>query len=137
MRRVVRPGGMAAAYAWDVLGGGFPLNALQEEMRALGARPPSPPSAAASRMEAMRQLWTDAGFEAIETREIVVQRTFADFDDLWETSRLGTSVGPSLAAMSAADIERLRARLRERFPADAAGRITYSARANAVKGVAR
>ena len=36
--------------------------------------------------------------------------------------------------MAAADVETLKTRVRARMPADAAGRIIYSARANAVKG---
>jgi len=36
-------------------------------------------------MEALRDLWTGAGLEAVETREITVHRTFADFDDFWMT----------------------------------------------------
>jgi hypothetical protein len=67
-------------------------------------------------------------------REITVQRTFADFDDFWKTSTISGGIGPTLAAMPAGDVERLRSRLRARLPADAAGRITYSARANATKG---
>ena len=56
MVRVVRPGGMVAAYAWDMLGGGFPFAPLQAEVRALGITPPQPPSAAISRMDALRDL---------------------------------------------------------------------------------
>src|SRR5262245_7917227 len=123
MVRVVSPGGTVAAYAWDMLGGGFPLDAMQAEMRALGVTPPLPPSVGASRIDAMRALWTSAGLEAVETREITVHRTFADFDDLWTTSQLGASVGPTIAAMAASDVELLKARLRARLPADAAGRI--------------
>lgn len=44
------------------------------------------------------------------------------------------SVTAALAAMSSADVERLKARVRDKLPMDAAGRITYGARANAVKG---
>jgi SAM-dependent methyltransferase len=134
MVRVVCPGGTVAAYAWDMLGGGFPLDAMQVEMRALGVTPPLPPSVGASRIDAMRDLWTGAGLDAVETREITVQRTFADFDDLWTTSQTGASVGPTIAAMASGDVELLKARMRARLPADATGRITYSARANAVKG---
>jgi hypothetical protein len=36
--------------------------------------------------------------------------------------------------MAPSDISGLEARMRGRLPVDAAGRITYSARANAVKG---
>jgi len=134
MVRVVCPGGTVAAYAWDMLGGGNPLDTMLVEMRAMGVTPPLPPSVGASRMDAMRDLWTGAGLEAVETREITVQRTFADFDDLWSTSKMGASVGPTIAAMASGDVELLKTRMRARLPADSTGRITYSARANAVKG---
>jgi hypothetical protein len=46
----------------------------------------------------------------------------------------GASVGPKLAAMTAEDIALLKARMRVLLPPDTSGLITYSARANAVKG---
>ena len=137
MARVVRPGGIIATYAWDLIGGGFPLDPIQDEMRALGMKVPLPPSAAASRMDAMRDLWAGAGLEAIETREIAVQRSFADFDEFWTTSVTGATVAQTIAATSPADLATLKARVRARLPGDAAGRITYGARANAIKGRVR
>jgi SAM-dependent methyltransferase len=134
MARVVCPGGTVAAYAWDMCGGGSPYEALQVEMRAMGVAVPVPPSPRASRIDVLRDLWTGAGLDAVETREITVQRTFADFDDYWTTILGGSSVGPQLAAMVPEDIALLKARMHARLRADAAGRITYSARANAVKG---
>jgi SAM-dependent methyltransferase len=134
MVRVVCPGGTVTAYAWDLLGGGFPWDAMRVELRALGATPPQSPSASASRIDAMQDLWTGAGLDAVETREITVQRTFTDFDDFWTTSLMTASIGPTIAAMAASDVELLKARMRARLPADSAGRITCSARANAVKG---
>ena len=134
MVRVVCPGGTVTAYAWDMYGGGFPYEALQVEMRAVGITVPLPPSSGASRIEAMRDLWTDAGLHDVDTREITVQRTFADFDDYWTTILMGPNVGPKAAAMAAEDLARLKSRVSERLPADATDRITYSARANAVKG---
>ena len=134
MARVVCPGGAVTAYAWDMFGGGFPYEALHDEMRALGVAVPEPPSPGASRIDAMRDLWTGAGLESVETREITVQRTFADFKDYWMTILGGPSVGPQLAAMASRDLAQLSARMRARLTVEAAGRITYSARANAVKG---
>ncbi|MDT4896950.1 MAG: hypothetical protein QOH25_2027 [Acidobacteriota bacterium] len=134
MARVVCPGGTVAAYIWDMEGSGFPYEALHDEMRALGVEVPTPPSPDASRIDAMRDLWTGAGLVRVETREITVRRTFNDFDDYWTTILGGPSVGPHLAAMASRDLARLCARMRAHLPADAAGRITYSARANAVKG---
>jgi len=136
MRRVVRPGGAIAAYAWDMLNGGFPLEAINAEMRAMGMTPLLPPSAPVSRIEALHEVWTGAGLAAVETREIKVERSFADFEEYWAVSMLGSSLGPKIAAMSAADIARLKAGVRVRMPGDPAGRVTYSARANAVKGLA-
>jgi SAM-dependent methyltransferase len=135
MARVVRPGGLVCAYAWDIPGGGFPLAALVEEMRAMGIRPALPPSVDAARMDTLRGLWIDAGLQAVETREITVQRTFDDFEELWAISQLGSSAGAKIRAMPAADVARLRDGLRRRVPADSAGRITCTGRANAIKGL--
>ena len=134
MVRVVCPGGIVTAYAWDMAGGGFPYEVLQAEMRAMGVAPLVPPSPDASRIDAMRQLWIAAGLDGVETRVITVQRSFADFNDYWATILGGPSVGPKLAVMTAADIAQLKTRVRARLPAAANGQISYGARANAVKG---
>ncbi|HEY6022864.1 MAG TPA: class I SAM-dependent methyltransferase [Pseudolabrys sp.] len=134
MARVVCPGGTVATYAWDMLGGGFPQEPIRFEMRGMGLTPPVPPSSDASRIEALRDLWTNAGLEAVETRDITVQRSFVNFDEYWTINLLGSSIGPTIAAMAPGDAELLKKRVRARLPADAAGHITYSARANAVKG---
>jgi SAM-dependent methyltransferase len=134
MARVVRPGGAVSAYAWDMEGGGFPYQLLHDEMRGLGVAVPTPPSPEASRADAMRDLWAGAGLESVETREVTVRRTFADFEDYWTTVRGGPSVGPQLAGMASEKLALLKARMRAGLPADAAGRITCGARANAVKG---
>jgi ubiquinone/menaquinone biosynthesis C-methylase UbiE len=134
MVRAVRPGGTVATYMWDMLGGGFPLDPVLAEMRAMGLVPLRPPRMEASRMEALRGLWADAGLEGVETREITVQRTFANFDDFWMTKLKFPSVAPVVAEMAAGDVETLKGRVRAAMPADADGRITYGARAHAIKG---
>ena len=134
MARVVAPGGLVAAYAWDVLGGGFPSEPVHAEMRTMGITPMRPPSADASRIDALRELWAGAGLEGIETREIVVDRTFADFEDFWAVNQLGSSVKATIAAMAPGDADELKERVRKRLGADGAGPVTYTARANAIKG---
>ncbi len=134
MARVVCPGGMITAYAWDMPGGGFPYEALQSEMRQLGLAVPAPPNPDTSKMEALLDLWAGAGLKAVETREITVQRTFADFDDYWATILGGPSVRPTLAAASPEDLAHLKARMQARLSSEPSGHITYSAWANAVKG---
>jgi len=53
MVRVVRPGGIVATYVWDMVGGGFPLDPILVEMRAMGL---APPRVDASRLEALQDL---------------------------------------------------------------------------------
>lgn len=133
MVRVVRAGGLVASYAWDIPGGGFPLEPIQNELRAMGITPPLAPRSDASSMDALVELWSAAGLEAIETKEISVQRTYTDFEDFWTNSQI-SSVGPIIAAMAPRDAEYLKAQVRARLPADASGRITCNAHANAIKG---
>ena len=135
MTRVVSPGGVVAAYAWDMPGGGFPYQILHDEIRALGFGVPRTPNADVSAVAALLDLWTAAGLTAIETRQILVQRTFADFADYWTTILGGASVAATLAAMPAEDLRRLESRLRLLLPTDAGGRIVCTGRANAIKGV--
>lgn len=134
MARVVCPGGWVAAYAWDMYGGGFPYYSLQNEMQSMGITIPKPPSPAASRLDVMQELWTAVGLQQIETRSIRVQRSFANFDDYWQTVLGAPSVGPSLAQLSAAETAVLQERVRAILPTDAHGRIAYEASANAIKG---
>ena len=135
MVRVVRPGGSVSTYAWDILGGGFPYQVVQDEMATLATTPSWPPSVEASRLETMRTLWAGAGLTRIETHEITVERTFADFAAFWKIAQTGPRLAAAIAAMPAGDRETLSERLRARLPVDATGRITCSARANAIKGV--
>ncbi len=134
MARVIRPGGGACAYAWDILGGGFPYFALQDEMRRLGQQPLWPPSVEAARIEALRQAWTDAGLVDVETHELVVQRRYADFEAFWAAARKGPRIAPRLSEMPRGDADLLKERLRQRLEAAADGSITCGARANAVRG---
>jgi ubiquinone/menaquinone biosynthesis C-methylase UbiE len=134
MARVVRPGGTLATYMWDMLGGGFPLQPILAEVRAMGIAPTLPQQLEASRMERLRSLWTGAGIKAVETREITVERTFADFDDFWTTGMNSPSLKATVAGMPAGEVDRLKERVRARLSQDGGGRITCSGRANAVKG---
>jgi SAM-dependent methyltransferase len=134
MARVVKPGGLVSSYAWDVPGGGFPMEPIRAQMRAMGLTPMGPPQADASRMDVLRELWSGAGLENIETKEIVVQRTFADFETFWAINLKGASIGPTVAKMAPAEAARLKEGVRARLPAAADGRVTTGGRANAIKG---
>lgn len=135
LTRVVRPGGLVSAYAWDMPGGGFPYEPLFVEMREAGLAVPVPPNPDASRLDVLQQLWTDAGLTEIVTTAIAVSRTFADFDDYWATVHGSASVGARLAGLPSDIGARLRERLSARLQPDGAGRITCTARAHAIRGV--
>jgi SAM-dependent methyltransferase len=134
MARVVRPGGTIASYAWDIEGGGFPVEPVLAELRGMGFPPIRPPSSAASRMENLRALWTGAGLDRIETREIAVQRTFTDFDDFWTTALLGASVKATVATMTPDQLEQVKERVRKQLGAGHGKPVTLGARANAIRG---
>jgi ubiquinone/menaquinone biosynthesis C-methylase UbiE len=134
MVRVVRPGGAVATYMWDMLGGGNPLDPIMLELQAMGIEPLRPPRMDASRMEALRDLWIGAGLEDVQTHEIAVHRTFADFDDFWTSHLKSPVLGPLVAAMQSRDVDTLRSRVRARLPAGANGQMTSGARAHAVRG---
>lgn len=134
MARVVRRGGTVAAYAWDMAGGGFPYEVLLAQMRAMGQTVPAPPSPEASRLDVLRDLWAGAGLDTIETREITVERSFADFEDYWEIVQGAPSAGSTLSRMVPEDRERLKAGVRARIAADGAAPLVCSARANAIRG---
>lgn len=133
MARVVRAGGTIAAYAWDMFGGGYPLEPIQAELRAMNIAPLRPPSAEASRMENLCSLWEGAGATEIDTRVIKVQRTFESFDEFWSIAML-SSARTIIAKMSPGEVETLKTRVRERVATGASGRITCAAHANAIKG---
>jgi len=133
MARVVRPGGTVAAYAWE-MPAGFPLEPIFEELRAVGKKNLGPPHPEASHAHVLRALWAGAGIQQVDLRQIAVERTFANFDEFWTVSTASGALKPTLAAMKAADVEAMKRRLRAKLPADAAGRITCRAFANAIKG---
>ena len=135
MARVVRPGGTVAAYAWDMMNGGFPLHIMQSAMQEMGIPPTYPPSAPVSRIEALQALWEGAGLRGVETKRFEVQRTFPDFENLWRATITASSIAPNFRAMVSEGQERLKQRMRALHPADSSGRIVCTAKVNCVKGV--
>lgn len=135
MVRVVRAGGLVAAYAWDLPGGGFPMEAIHAELRAAGVTPVMPPHPEVARADALRALWSQAGLERIEQREFTVQRTFQDFDAFWSASTGTGGMKMMLERLQPAELARLKAQVRSRVgAADPSAPVVHSARANAIKG---
>jgi hypothetical protein len=92
-----------------------------------------PPQAEISRFEALKALWAELGLRDIETRELVVERTFADFDDYWLSMVINSPRGV-VETLSDAESAELKRRLLARLPVAATGEITVHAWATAIKG---
>ncbi len=133
MRRVVKPGGLISAYAWDITRSGSPFEPIWDEMRRLGIEPAQPPSKDSSRLEVLTGLWRDAGLQAIETREIAVERSFASFEHFW-TVTTAHNVKAAIDVMTPEQRAGLKERVRARMPTDGVGRVAFTSKANAVKG---
>jgi len=133
MVRVTRPGGIIASYTWDILGGGTPTQPVSDLLHAMGKPYARPPSAEVSRFPALKALWAEMGLREIETRELVVERSFADFEDYWLSMVVSSPTGV-LEALSEPEAAELRRRLQDQLPVGASGAITVHAWATAVKG---
>ncbi len=134
MARVVRPGGIVAAYAWDFTGGGFPWGGGQEELRGMGATPPLPPSVGIEQPHRLRELWSAAGLVDLETTQIHVQRRFADRADFWDSLACTASLRDMLDQLPPEARPLLKARVEARLRTDEAGGVIHRAVANAIKG---
>jgi SAM-dependent methyltransferase len=138
MSRVVRAGGLVAAYVWDYAEG---MGFLR---RFWDAAIEVDPSAAAldegrrfplCRPERLADVWADAGLVDVSTASIEVPTVFADFADLWEPFLAGQGPAPGYAAaLAPADRDRLRDALSAAVPRRPDGSIALTARAWAVSG---
>ncbi|MGN9808975.1 class I SAM-dependent methyltransferase [Micromonospora sp. BQ11] len=138
--RVVRPGGVAAAYVWDYAEGMAMMRHFWAAAEALdpavaeldeGRRFPL------CRPDALHDLWTDAGLAAVAVQPIVVPTVFVDFDAYWTPFLAGQGPAPTyVASLAEPDRDALRDLLAARLPVEADGSVRLTARAWAVRGTA-
>jgi SAM-dependent methyltransferase len=138
MARVVRPGGLIAAYVWDYADG------MELLRRFWDAAVEVDPAAGAldegrrfpvCRPERLRALWADAGLVDVSTVSIEVATVFTDFADLWDPFLAGQGPAPGyVAALAPVDRERVREALSAAVPRKPDGSIALTARAWAVSG---
>jgi SAM-dependent methyltransferase len=140
LTRVIRPGGVAAAYVWDYADGMAMMRHFWDAAAELD------PAAAeldegrrfpVCRPEPLCALWTEAGLGEVSVEAIEVPTTFVDFDDFWTPFLGGQGPAPGYVA-SLPDTRRddLRDVLHRRLPTGADGSIALTARAWAVRGTA-
>jgi SAM-dependent methyltransferase len=138
MCRIVKPGGVIAAYVWDYAGEMqlmryfwnavtdlFPEGAAHDEGRQFPICKPEPLAA----------LFRHAGLREIATCALDAPTVFADFDDYWSPFLRGQGpAGVYCVSLSEQNRERLRAHLEDTLPVNADGTISLMARAWAVQG---
>ncbi len=139
MKRVVRPSGTVAVYVWDFAGGG---EIAQHIGAAIAARDPKAADHCANvrhdertRLEALSQLFKEAGLDNAGTLPIEIGVEFGDFDFYW-SSNIGFASPVAIYAngLSSDDREQFMGEVKERLPIAADGSIRYTARASAVRG---
>jgi hypothetical protein len=137
MCRVCRPHGVIAGYVWDLAVQRESVSLIRDGLRQVGAKPPPVPGTEHSRLEALTSLFAQAKLTDIDTRTIDVTVSFADFNEFWQSQTPSyTQRGKMIAALSETDREKVIDWVRARLPADPDGRVTHSARANAIKALA-
>jgi ubiquinone/menaquinone biosynthesis C-methylase UbiE len=137
MRRVTRPGGIVAACTWDLREGMTMLRVFWDA--AVAVEPSAPHEGRVMPFctgDELDQLWRDAGLAEVETGELVVWRSYADFDDFWEPFTFG--VGPGGAYCVSLDPPQREALREECFRqlGSPTGPLDLTARAWLVRGTA-
>lgn len=129
MRRVTRPGGSVAACTWDYRDGMTMLRVFWEAAVRVDPSAPDEGAMAYCTAAELEQLWREVGLMNARTDALVVERTYADFDDYWEPFTFG--VGPGGAYCTSLDADRRDAVRRECFRLldEPAGPFTLTARA--------
>jgi len=147
MVRVVKSGGSISAYVWDVYGGGLPVEIVHFGLRKMGIEYPIPPSAEASKIHNLNELWLVAGLTKIETRKITVERTFANFEELWRNTLKSPALKPVLNRINSDELKpvlnrinsdeliKLKQIVKGTLKPRTDGSVTCSAHANAIKGI--
>jgi len=140
MRRVVKPGGIVAAYVWDYAGKMEflryfwdaaveldPLAAALHEGRRFPICQPEP----------LQRLWENAGFQNVRVDPLDIPTPFENFESYWQPFTWGSFPAPKYA-LSLDEPKRndLREHLRAAVPTASDGTINLIARAWAVQGYA-
>lgn len=137
MARVVRPGGMVAAYVWDYAG---KMELMRYFWDAAVALDPAAKELDEGRRfpicqpKPLAELFAQAGLSEVEVRPIDIATDFSDFDDYWSPFLGGQGPAPGYA-MSLSDERRaaLRERIRSELPITKDGSIHLIARAWAAR----
>jgi ubiquinone/menaquinone biosynthesis C-methylase UbiE len=141
MRRVARPGAVAAAAVWDARGGvvahrivldtAAVLDPAADSLRARACIRPM------TRPGELGDAWRAAGFEDVREATLTIRMTFSHFEDFWSPFMGGQGpLADYVGGLDQAARERLSAHVRRAYlDGDPDGPRSYAASAWAVRGV--
>jgi len=134
MKRVTRPGGLVAGYVWDFTSGLTSGAPLTTAMKSMDIVVPPIPGSKETVLDALHEMFAQAGFSDVTSRHIDIEMIYASFDDLWD-SNTGFSTWSQIVG-KLPEVERLRLKqiVRDGTSQDSASRISLPGRFNAVKG---
>lgn len=138
-RRVLKPGGIAAASVWAAERPLGLFGAIGATLREYGLAEPYPRAfdAASYALPAdqLRELLGSGGFSDVSVETVELDCVWETADDAIATIS-GTPFGPLVAALPVADQDAVRASLAERLGCNVPGQVTIRTAANIARGVA-
>jgi SAM-dependent methyltransferase len=136
MRRAARSGGTVASCVWDYADGMTLLRAFWDAALEMDPAAPDENRMRYCTPPELLSLWEEVGLTRVETRELVAEAGYEDFEDLW--APLVAGVGPAGAYCASLDPERQRALHGAYFRrlGGPTGPFTLTARAWFVRGTA-
>ena len=133
MLRVGRSGGIVAAYVWDFAAARAPNSCLALGLSHMGIEVPRVPGTDSSTLDSLRSSFQEAGYDEVTGTAFDVAIEYRDFDDFWQAQTPSfsplTRIIASLASPDRASLTEL-VRSQTLHPN---GRVSWSARANAIK----
>ena len=133
MARVVRPGAVVAACVWDHADQGGPLSGYWAAVRELDPHARDEADLAGAREGDLARIAGEAGLSGIESGRVGVTRSFATFEEWWESYTFG--IGPAgqyVRGLDDTSRQRLKDHCATKFPA---GSFDIQATAWAVRGL--
>ena len=138
MRRVTRPQGVVSACVWDYNAGMQMLRFFWDEVVALDPAMASKDerNMKLSREGQLGELWKKAGLVNVQERPLVIEQSFASFDDYWSAFKRGAGPGGAyVVSLTEERRQQLEARMRKRLLGDRAdGPFVLKAQAWCVRG---
>ena len=127
--RIVRSGGMVAAYTWMK----SPVRNVMEAFKSLGVENRRPPNDDLRSLEKLNELFAAAGLVDIADRTIEIPVNFDSYDQFWE-SQATMALTRSPRKFLETELAELKSILQVELNTTPDGPVSYGVQANAIRG---